>query len=168
MNLIDIPQVVTQIIGFLLLVWLLRKFAWGPVLNLLDARRDAIAGEFAAAERAKAEAEGLRLKYEQEMRGIEQQARQKLQEAVSEGQRVGSEIKAQAQKEAAQRIERADEEISREREKAKELVKEQVIRLSMRTAEKILRKNLDEPSQRQLVRSFIDEVDELGEVGAAR
>jgi F-type H+-transporting ATPase subunit b len=161
MNLIDIPQVVTQIIGFLLLVWLLRKFAWGPVLNLLDARRDAIAGQFAAAERAKAEAEGLRLKYEQEMRGIEQQARQKLQEAVSEGQRVGSEIKAQAQKDAAQRIERANDEIVREREKAKELVKEQVIRLSMRSAEKILRQKLDDQTHRAMVGQFVDEVEAL-------
>ena len=157
-ELIDIPQVITQILGFLLLVWLLRKYAWGPVLNLLEARRQNIAGQFQQAERAQADAEQLRLKYEQDLRGIDAQARVKIQEAVAEGQRVASEIKAQAQREATLRIERADEEIVREREKAKELVKEQVIRLSMRTAEKILRQKLDGPSQRQLVGEFIDEV----------
>jgi F-type H+-transporting ATPase subunit b len=168
MNLVDVPQVITQIIGFLLLVFLLRRFAWGPVIHMLEARRQAIAGQFGEAEKAKASAEQLRLKYEQELKTIDQQARQKLQEAVSEGQRVASEIKSQAQREATQRVERADEEIAREREKAKELVKEQVIRLSMRTAEKILRQKLDDSTQRQLVRAFVDEVDELGEVGATR
>ena len=157
-ELINVPQVITQIIGFLLLVLLLRKFAWGPVLNLLEARRENIAGQFRDAERAKGEAEQLRQKYELELRGIDAQARQKLQEAVAEGQRVASEMKAQAQREATQRIERADEEIVREREKAKELVKEEVIRLSMRTAEKILRQKLDEQTQRQLVGEFVDEV----------
>lgn len=161
-ELIDIPQVITQILGFLLLVWLLRKYAWGPVLNLLEARRQNIASQFQQAERAQADAEQLRLKYEQDLRGIDAQARVKIQEAVAEGQRVAGEIKAQAQREATLRIERADEEIVREREKAKELVKEQVIRLSMRTAEKILRQKLDGPGQRQLVGEFIDEV------GAAR
>lgn len=158
MNLIDVPQVLTQILGFLLMVWILRKLAWGPVLNLLEARRAAIAGQFRDAERAKDEAEQLRLKFEQELRGIDAQARQRIQEAVAEGQKVAGEMKAQAQREAALRIERADEEIARQREKAKELVKEQIIRLSMRTAEKILRQKLDESTQRQLVGEFIDEV----------
>ena len=161
MNLIDIRQVITQILGFLLMVWILRRYAWGPVLQMLETRRQSIQGQFDAADRAKADAEQLRQRYEQEMRGIEAQARQKLQEAVQEGQRVGAEIKAQAQKDASLRIERAHDEIAREREKAKELVKEQVIHLSMRTAEKILRRNLDESAQRQLVGEFIDEVGAL-------
>ena len=158
MNLIDIRQVLTQIIGFLLMVWLLRKYAWGPVMGMLEARRQKIAGEFQQADRAKAEANELRLKYEQELRGIEAQARQRLQESVAEGQKVAGEMKAQAQREAALRLARAEEEIAREREKAKEVLKEQVIRLSMRTAEKILRERLDDATQRRLVGEFIDEV----------
>lgn len=157
-GLIDIPQVVTQIIGFLLLVFLLRKFAWGPVLNMLDARRENIAGQFRDAERAKGEADQLRARYEQELKSIDAQARQKIQEAVTEGQRVASEIRANAQQEAQRRVERAEDEIAREREKAKELVKQEIIHLSMRTAEKILRQKLDEPTQRQLVGEFVDEV----------
>jgi len=158
MNLIDIRQVLTQIIGFLLMVWLLRKYAWGPLLNMLEARRQKIAGEFQQADRAKTEANELRLKYEQELRGIEAQARQRLQESVAEGQKVAAEMKAQAQREAALRLARAEEEIAREREKAKETLKEQVIKLSVRTAEKILRQKLDEPTHRKLVDEFIDEV----------
>ena len=70
-------------------------------------------------------------------------------------------MRQQAQGEAAARLERAQEEIAREREKAKELLKEQVIRLSLRSAEKILRQKLDEPAQRKLASEFIDEVGAL-------
>ena len=131
-------------------------------MGLLEARRQKIAGEFAEADRRKAEADQMRAKYEQELRDIEAQKRVKLQEGVAEGQRVAGEIRAQAQKEAVDRLARAQDEIAREREKAKELVKEQIIRISMRSAEKILREKLDESHQRKLVDEFIDEV------GAAR
>jgi F-type H+-transporting ATPase subunit b len=161
MNLIDIRQVATQILGFLIMLWILRTFAWGRVMSLLEARREKIAGEFADAERRKAEADQLRVRYEQELRTIDAQARQKLQEAVADGQRVAGEIKSQAQSEAAARLERAQDEIQREREKAKEILKEQMIALSMRGAEKILRQKLDDAQQRRLVGEFIDEVGAL-------
>src|SRR4029077_3101190 len=107
MNLVDVPQVLTQILGFLLMVWILRRYAWGPVMGMLEARREKIAGEFKEADRLKAEAVGLKARYETDMKGIEAQARQRMQEAVAEGQRVAAEIKTQAQKDAAVRLERA-------------------------------------------------------------
>jgi len=160
-GLIDIKLVLTQVLGFVLLVWILGRFAWGPLVAQLEARRAKIAAEFAEADRRKAEAAELKAKYEQEMRGIDVQARQKLQEAIAEGQRVAGEIKSQAQKDAQDRLVRAGEEVAREREKAKEVLKEQVISLSMRTAEKILRTKLDDPAQRKLAGEFIDEVGTL-------
>src|SRR5262245_54659843 len=68
MNLIDIRQVLTQVVGFLIMVFLLRRFAWGPVLGLLEARRQKIAGEFEEAEKRKAEAGELKSRYELELR----------------------------------------------------------------------------------------------------
>src|SRR6185436_7436700 len=82
MNLIDVPQVLTQILGFLLMVWILRRYAWGPLLGMLEARREKIAGEFKEADRLKAEAVALRGKYEAELRTIDAQARQKINEAM--------------------------------------------------------------------------------------
>jgi F-type H+-transporting ATPase subunit b len=161
MNLIDIRMVGTQILGFLLLLWGLSKWAWGPLTAQLEARRQKIAGEFAEAERRQLAADQLKAKLEQDLRGIDAQARAKLQEAVSEGQKVAGEIRAQAQKEAQDRMARAEEEMMREREKAKELLKEQVIALSLATAEKILKSKLDEPAQRKLAGQFIDEVGAL-------
>jgi len=161
MNLIDIRMVGTQILGFLLLLWGMSKWVWGPLTHQLEARRQKIAGEFAEAERRQQAADALKAKHEQELRGIEAQARARLQEAVAEGQKVAGEIRAQAQKEAQDRLARAEDEMMREREKAKELLKEQVIGLSLATAEKILRTKLDDPAQRKLAGQFIDEVGAL-------
>lgn len=157
-DLIDVRLVLTQILGFLLTVWVLRRFAWGPLMAMLDRRRDAIAGEFAEAERLKTEAAEAKAHFEQEMRSIEAHARQKLNEAVTEGQKVAAEIKSQAHQEAQHRLQRAEDEIEREREKAKETLKEQIIHMSILTAEKILRQKLDDPAQRKLVGEFVDEV----------
>lgn len=157
-GLIDIRQVATQILGFLILLWVMRKFAWGPVLGMLEARRQKIAGEFAAAEKAKAEAAEAKARFEAELRGIEARSRQRLQEALAEGQKLAGEIRAQAQTEASARLARAQDDIARERESAKELLKEQMVHLSMRTAEKILRQKLDDPAQRKLIGEFVDEV----------
>jgi len=161
MNLIDIRMVGTQILGFLLLLWGLSKWAWGPLMQQIEARRQKIAGEFAEAERRQIAADQMKAKLEQDLRGIDVQARAKLQEAVSEGQKVAGEIRAQAQKEAQDRLSRAEDEMAREREKAKELLKEQVIGLSIATAEKILKAKLDDPAQRKLAGQFIDEVGAL-------
>src|SRR5262249_36304210 len=147
MNLVDVPQVLTQILGFLLMVWILRRYAWGPVISMLEARREKIAGEFKEADRLKADAMGLKARYDAELKTIDAQARQRITEAVAEGQKVAAEIRTQAQKDAAARLEGAADEITREREKAKEVLKEQMIGLSLRTAEKILRQKLDDPAQ---------------------
>lgn len=157
-GLIDIQLVITQIIGFVLFVWIMSRFAWKPMLAMLEARRAKIAGDFAEAAQSKSEADQLKAKYDAELRNIDAISRTKLQEAVAEGQKVAAEIKSQAQTEAQARLQRADDEVMREREKAKEIIKEQVISLSLRTAEKILRTKMDDPAQRKLAGEFIDEV----------
>ncbi len=160
-GLIDIRLVLTQVLGFLLLVWVLGRYAWGPIVAMLEDRRKRIADQFEAADRAGREANELKAKFEQELRGIEARARARMQEAIAEGQKVAGEIKQQAQSDAMARLERADEEIVREREKAKVLLKERVAHLSILTAEKILRARLDDANQRRLVNAYIDEVGDL-------
>jgi F-type H+-transporting ATPase subunit b len=157
-GLIDIRQVATQILGFLILLWVMRKFAWGPLLGQLEARRQKIAGEFAEAARRQAAADEARAKLEAQMRDIETQKRIKIQEGVAEGQRVAAEMRAQAQRDAHARMGHADDEIARELERQKELLKERMIHLSLRGAEKVLRERLDDAHQRKLVGEFIDDV----------
>jgi len=160
-GLVDIKLLLTQVLGFLILVWILSRFAWGPIVTQLEARRQRIVDDFAEAERRQKEADAMKAKFEQELRGIEAQARVRIQEAVAEGQKVAAEMRTQAQKDAQDRLARAEDEVMREREKAKELLKEQVIGLSIVTAEKILKTKLDDPAQRKLAAQFIDEVGSL-------
>jgi len=161
-GLIDIRQIITQILGFLIMLWVLRRFAWAPVLKMLEDRRQKIAGEFAEAERRQAAADQRKAKYEADLKGIEALSRQKLQEAVAEGQKVASEIKSQAHADAAARVQQAQDEIAREQEKAKEILKEKMIALSLRAAEKVIRTKLDDAGHRKLISEFLDEA------GAAR
>jgi F-type H+-transporting ATPase subunit b len=157
-NLIDIKLVLTQILGFIILVWILGRFAWGPIVSGLELRRQKIADEFAEAERRQKAADAEKAKFEAELRGIDSLKRASIQEGIAEGQRVAAEIKEHANEQAQARLHRAEDEVAREREKAKELLKEQVVSLSIRTAEKILQSKLDDPAQRKLAAAFIDEV----------
>jgi len=160
-GLIDVKLVVTQILGFLVMVWILGRFAWGPLVKAVESRRQNIAGEFEEAERRQRDADQLKAKYEAELRGIDALKRQSIQDAIAEGQKVAEEIKAQAHADAQARLKRAEEEVAIERDKAKGQIREQIVTLSIRTAEKILRARLDDPAQRRLAGEFIDEVGTL-------
>ena len=81
----------------------------------------------------------------------------KIQEAVTEGQRIASEIKADAQAQARARLDRAEAEIEGERAKAQKSLHEDMARLAVDGAERILRKKLDETEQRRLIDEFIAE-----------
>src|SRR5262249_13453574 len=106
MNIIDIRQFATQIVGFLLVLWILGKYAWPPVLGFIEERRKKIAADLEHARVENERAMKLRAEYEQELKTIDAKARARIQEAVGEGQRVASEIKAGAQKEGTQRLQR--------------------------------------------------------------
>jgi F-type H+-transporting ATPase subunit b len=160
-GLIDFKQVATQIVGFLLFLWLVRKFAWGPLLATLEARRQKIEGDLADAEAKKRDAAALQAKLDQELRGIEQQARVRIQEAVNDGQRIAGEIKADAQTEARARLQRAEAEIEGERAKAQKSLRDDVAKLAVMGAERILRKKLDDAEQRRLIGEFLEEVKEI-------
>ena len=158
MNIIDVRQLATQILGFLLVLWILGRYAWPTVLGYIDARRAKIASDLETAEAEKQKATGLREELQKELRSIEAKARARIQEGVNEGQRVASEIKSGAQKEVTGRLQRLAEEIEQEREKAVVTLRQDMVRMTIEAAEKILREKLDEKTQRRLADEFIDKV----------
>jgi F-type H+-transporting ATPase subunit b len=162
MELINLPQLVTQILGFLIVLWILGKYAWPRVLGFIEERQHKIATDLQHAEFEREEASRLKSDLEKELRGIEAQARARIQEAVTEGQKIAGDVKASAQKEATERLQRVAEEIERERAKAAVALKEDLINMAITTSEKILREKLDDKTQRRLVEEFITEA------GAAR
>ena len=157
-SLIDFKQVATQIVGFLIFLFLIRKYAWGPVLETLEARRAKIVGDLAHAEKEKQDAAALKADLDRQLKGIEAQARQKIQDAVSEGQKIAADIKSEAQDQARQRLERAEADIQTERLKAEKALQEDVAKMAVQGAEKILKKKLDEAEQRRLIAEYVAEV----------
>jgi F-type H+-transporting ATPase subunit b len=159
-NLIDFKQVLTQIVGFLIFLWLIRKYAWGPVLETLEARRAKIATDLAHAEQEKQDAAALKADLDRQLKGIEAQARAKIHDAVVEGQAIAAGIKSDAQAQARERLVRAEGEIEGERAKAEKALQEDIARMAVAGAEKILRQKLDAAEQRRLVAEFIADVKE--------
>ncbi len=155
---IDIQQVLTQIVGFLLLLWLMRKFAWGPLLGLLDERRLRISSELEEIRKGKEALVQMKLDYEAKLSGIENEARLKIQEAVAEGQRVAKEISDSAREEARQAIEKAKEKIAMEVIKGKAQLREEIATLAVGAAEKIIRREISPQKNKELVLEYIDEL----------
>jgi len=96
---LEIQQILTQALGFLILLFILKKIAWKPLLSLLDERREKISSEFQTIERTKSELSRLEQDYKARLADIDAQARQRIQEAISEGQRISVEIQEKAREE---------------------------------------------------------------------
>jgi F-type H+-transporting ATPase subunit b len=151
-------EVATHVVAFTGAVLLLRRFAWKPLLGVLEDRRERIVSEFEGIERGKGANEKLRIQYEQQLRTIDAQARSRLQEAVSEGQKVAAEIKEQARSESRDLMQRAQEEIEREKDKAEVALKEDMVGMAMVAAEKVIRQKLDPATHKKLISDAIEEM----------
>ena len=153
-----LAQFVVNILSFLLLLAILKKFAWGSLLKLIDERRAKIASEFEAIEKAKQEIAALKAQYQEQMARIEEEARKKIQESIGEGRRISAEIEEDARTHARQTLEKTKEAVTLEVAKARAELKEQVVDLAIQVSHKVLQQNLDEETDRRMIESFIKEI----------
>ncbi|MBI5194220.1 MAG: F0F1 ATP synthase subunit B [Nitrospirae bacterium] len=160
MNL-EIQQILTQAFGFIILLFLLKKFAWKPLLSLLDERRDKIASEFNTIERVKSEIARLEEDYKSKLADIDNHSRQKIQEAISEGQRIAAEIQDKAREDANKAIEKAKANIEIEVAKARMELRSQMANIAIKAAEKILKEDLDDSRHKNLVMGFIENLESV-------
>ena len=156
---IEISQLLTHIVGFLVALAILRRYAWKPILGVLDERRQKIADEFAGIEAKKADAEKLLQDYEERLRKIEEEARARLNEAVTEGQAVAAQIKADAQEDARKIVARAKSELARDVAQARSQLKADMVAMTIGATERLLREKLDTEQHRKMVTRFLDEVE---------
>ncbi len=159
---IDPKQILVHALGFLILLAILKKFAWGKLLGAMESRSKRIADELSSIERAKEELEQLKVQYQESLSKIEEAARKKLQEAVQEGRRVAGEIEEDARTYARETLEKAQEAAALEVAKAREALKEQVVDLAIQANHKILERHLDEETDRKMIEAFIQEVNAMG------
>ena len=93
LKLLNFNEIIVQIISFLILLFILRIFAWKRILNILDQRKERIASEFSVIEKAKTEAAILKREYEAHLNGLEQESRDRINKAVEEGRRISDEMR---------------------------------------------------------------------------
>lgn len=150
---------IAQIINFLILVVILTKVAYKPLIKVLDDRKNKIAASMEQAEREKTAAEQLKREYQEQLMAARTQAQTIVEKAVRTAEQSKEEILAEARAEHARMLKTAQEEISRERERAFAQLRGEVVTLSMAAATKIIEKNLDEAAEAKLVANFIEKLD---------
>lgn len=146
------------IITFLLLLILLKKFAWKPLLNALGTREENIRSSIERAEKAAQEAERLAAENKKRLEEAEFRASQLLKESRELGEKIKSEIIEKAHHQAKHMIEQAKQEIEREREAAIIKLREDVADLAINAAKKVVGEILDEKKHRSIIDSYLNEL----------
>jgi F-type H+-transporting ATPase subunit b len=155
-------NLLTTAFGFILFVWVLRKFAWGPILGLLDERRGKIEGDYEAAEKHLADAEQLKVEFESKLADIKTLEREKVQEAVKRGEVTADGIVDKARAGADEIRRKADQDIEFEAQKAQIELRDSVVSLAIGAAEKVIGERLDDDLHRRLITEYIDGLEKGG------
>lgn len=156
---LDLQQIVSQALSFLLLLFILRRFAWRPLLTLLDQRRARIEEELGRIAQQKEELARLQADYGKRLAAIEDEARTKLQQAILDGKKISVEIQEQARQHGYALINKSKETIEQELAKAKVTLRDEMAELTMAAVERVLRRKLDPAEDRRLVDSVLDELE---------
>jgi F-type H+-transporting ATPase subunit b len=145
---------------FLVLLFLLGKFAWPAILSAVKARNESIRNALDAAERAKKEMAKLQSDNEKILAEARAERDALMKEAKEIREKLISEAKEKAAEEARKLVKNARESIQREKVAALNEMKEQMASISVDIAEKILRIKLeDNKVQKDLVQKLINEAD---------
>lgn len=156
----EIGLLVWNSIAFLILLFLLAKFAWKPIMKAIHERESHIEDALNKAELAKAEMAKLTAQNEELMQQARAERDQILKEAKEIKDAVLADAKKQAQVEGAKLIEKAKVEIDNQKKAALSEVKSQVSLLSLEIAEQVLRKQLDDKAKQEaLVESLLKDVE---------
>lgn len=142
-------------ITFALLLWLLKKFAWKPLLGALESRENKIREDLQKAEDARTGAEQLLAEHRKLLLNSEVEARKILDEAKGTAEMIKQGIVDSAHEQARQLTAQAKAEIQREKDTALSELREEVADLAIRAAGKILGEELDATRHRKLVDEFI-------------
>jgi F-type H+-transporting ATPase subunit b len=146
------------IVVFLLVLFVLKRFAWTPILGALDAREKGIRDAIDEAQKLQADAESLIAGHRQQLNEARREAQEIVAEGRSAAERVGREIQDKARQEAERLLDRARQEIAREQEAALAKIREESVDLALSVAARVLRERLDADADRALVRQYLSEV----------
>jgi len=147
------------IVCFLIALFVLKRYAFGPIQKLIDERRERIRRALDEADQARDEARTLL----EEHRKLIGQARGEAEEILSEARQVAKgmqeRVKEETEADRQRRLEETKRQIEAETRRALEAIRSEVAELSLVAAEKVTRKSLDDKDQRRLIDEAIGELD---------
>jgi len=152
---IDPILILTQFIGFIVLLYLLNRFVFKKVFGILDERQNDIKRTYDQLDADRVGMETSRREYEQRLAGIEAEAREKIQAAVQEAQALRGNLIADAQKQVETILVQGRNESERERQKVFLEMRQQIVSLAIGAAGKVVGENLNDARQNKLVDDFI-------------
>lgn len=148
------------IITFVVVLIILKRFVWSPLLEALDERQKRIRDALEGAEQARDEAQAALAEHQKALAGAESEAREIVAQAREAGERVRTDIIDEARRGAEQTVEQARRSIETEKQAALSELRREVADLAVRAAGEIVNANLDDERNRQLVDDLIAGVPE--------
>jgi len=146
------------VVTFVLLLFVLKKMAWKPILQFLDEREERIQNSLDQADGAKKEAEKLLSEQQTLLDTARKESQQIIAKSRKAAETAKEEILKQAQSEAAQLLKKAKREIDLSREKALEDIRNLAVELSLAATSKMIGKSLDKKEHMALVDESIDQI----------
>ncbi len=149
---------IAQILNFLILLAILAKFAYKPLLNVMEERRNRIANDLDSAEKTRLEAESLKAEYTKQLADARQQATDIVEKANKIAQNLHDEMVEQARVEKEEMMASAKERIEQEKQQAMLDIRSEVIALSTMIAGKIVDQKLNSAEDQKMVAAAADAV----------
>lgn len=149
---------IAQVINFLFLVFVLAKFAYKPLAKMMEERKNKIAGDLEAAEKAKASAEAIQKEYEDKLAAARQEAAAIIENAQKAAQAAKDKAVADTKAEQERIIADAKAAIASDKKAAMDDVRAQVVDLAMAAAGKIIGQKLGTDEDKKLAGEIVDSV----------
>ena len=149
---------IAQILNFLVLLAILAKFAYKPLLKAMDDRRNRIINDLDSAEQTRLDAEALKEQYAEQLAGARQESTEIVNKANQIAQNLHDELVEQARVEQEALLANAKERIEQEKQQALLDIRSEVIKLSTLIAGKIVNQKLNSANDQKLVTDIADDV----------
>jgi F-type H+-transporting ATPase subunit b len=164
---VDRTLFVGTLVAFALFAWILAKFAWGPLIKIIDEREKTIRDQVESAEKAAADSKQLLAQHQELLRGAGRERDEILARAAKDAEGVRSELAAKARADADEIVARSREQLQREKEQALSELRSQVAEIAVEAASRIVKSSLSEEAQRKLVDDYIKELPRASREGRA-
>jgi len=150
---------IAQLVIFLVMLGILYRVAWGPLLRILNERRARIAQGVEATQRALQELEAAEKERQAKLEEARREAQAMLDRITKQAEDLRKELEAKAREQAEALIVKARAEIQQERQKAVQDLRSQVADLAVMAAGRIIGESLDAKKHRELIERAIEEAE---------